>query len=482
MIRNKIKTLKSVVIFSVIAAVFFFGAAASVRADTAGETLPENEVKLEAISLEDDSVDLFEGQSVSLKAAKVPEEATEEFVYTSSDPEVVTVEDGKITAGQINNEEMIANGIRYKDAEITVANQDGTISEVLKVRVKVAVKKITITPNRNGDTKYSVILKTNKSNSATLRIKVYPSNAYSSKYTVSFRKRKFKIRKTGENTYYIKAMPYKKKYISKFKVTSDQAGKKVVAAKYVYGVKVAKKIRVEREKTPKAKIRVHNINVGRKVDLKVVPVTKGVTTNAAIWKSSNPKIATVDRNGVVKALRKGKVKIVATCRYNRKCRAEFKFKVHKPVVLEWPIHKKFDDQYNVESYFGGGRGHNGIDIIVGSKKVYAAAEGMVTKVGYDGGWGKCVVVTHPGGGKTLYSHLRSYSKYAKKGKKVTTDTCLGVAGRTGRATCVHLHFEIHDKKGDEFSAIKKYSGGKNYNAPFKKSGEKYVYDPDFIWP
>ena len=314
-------------------------------------------------------------------------------------------------------------------------------------------------------------------------MKVSPSNAYSKKYTVSFKKKKFTMKKTAKDTFLITAKPYKKKYISYFTVTSTNAAKKITVKKRIYGVKVAKKLTVKRTKTPKAKIRVHNINAGRKIKLSAVPVTKGVTTNAVIWKSKNPKIATVNMNGVVKAVKPGKVKIVATAMYNTKAKAAFVVRVHKPVILKWPIHTKFDDQYNVESFFGGGRNHKGIDIICGVKKVYAAGEGKVTKVGYDGGYGKCVVVTHPGGGKTLYSHLSSYSKYAKKGKKVTSKTCLGKSGSTGRATCAHLHFEIQTKDdNDPFSAVKHTHGKHNHNPAFKQAGDEYVYDPDFIWP
>ena len=478
---NKKKMLKSVIkamIFAVIAVGFIFNTNCSVMAEDEGEQIP---VRLVSLAFPKERVDLFEGQKIKLSVEKSPENANEEIVYTVSDPDMVEVKDGMLVAGKINDDEMKESGQTYKECELTASNQDGSIKTTCIVRVKVGVEKITITPTRNAISRYSVVLRTNKkSNFTTLKVKVYPSNAYDKKYTVAFKKKKFKMTKVADGAYRIKAYPYKKKYISYFTVTSYGAKSKVVQKKRIYGVKVANKIRVERVKTPKAAIRVHNINAGRKVKMKVVPITKGVTTNAVIWKSSNPKVATVNKNGVVTALKKGKVKIVGYAMYNTKAKAGFVFKVHKPVVLEWPIHKKFDDQYNIESFFGGARGHNGIDIIVGHKKVYAAAEGVIKKVGYEGGWGRCIVIKHPGGGQTLYSHLSSYSKYAKKGRKVTTSTPLGVSGSSGRATCAHLHFEIHKRNGKEFSAIPHSSTG--YNPPFKKQGKKYVYDPDFIWP
>lgn len=476
--KEMLKSVIKAMIFAVIALGFIFNTNYSVMADDEGQQIP---VRLVSLAFPNERIDLFEGQKIKLSVKKFPEDANEEIIYTTSDPDMVEVKDGMLVAGKINNEEMKENGLTYRECELTASNQDGSIKETCIVRIKIGIEKITITPDKNAISNYSVLLKTNKkSNYTNLRVRVFPSNAYDKKYTVSFKKKKFIMTKVSDDVYRIKALPYKKKYSSSFTVTSYGAKSRIVQKKTIYGVKVANKIKIKRVKTPKAKIRVHNINVGRKVKLKVVPVTKGVTTNAAVWKSSNPKVATVNEKGVVKALKKGKVKIYGYAKYNKKAKASFTFNVKKPVILEWPIHKKFDDQYNVESFFGGARGHKGIDIIVGHKTVYAAAEGVITKVGYDGGWGRCIVIKHPGGGRTLYSHLSSYSKYAKKGRKVTASTPLGVSGSSGSATCAHLHFEIHKRNGKEFSAIP-HNSTKN-NPPFKKQGKKYVYDPDFIWP
>lgn len=51
---------------------------------------------------------------------------------------------------------------------------------------------------------------------------------------------------------------------------------------------------------------------GKTYTLKATIAPANATTKAVAWTSSNPKVATVDKNGNIKAISKGTVKITAT--------------------------------------------------------------------------------------------------------------------------------------------------------------------------
>ena len=56
------------------------------------------------------------------------------------------------------------------------------------------------------------------------------------------------------------------------------------------------------------------------------------------------------------------------------------------------------------------------------------------------GYGNVVVVRHPNGLESVYSH--NSKNLVKSGDKVKAGQPLGLAGRTGRATTEHVHFEF----------------------------------------
>ncbi|WP_261388878.1 M23 family metallopeptidase [Qipengyuania aquimaris] len=85
--------------------------------------------------------------------------------------------------------------------------------------------------------------------------------------------------------------------------------------------------------------------------------------------------------------------------------------------------------------------HNGIDFrgAIGSP-IYAAAKGRVSFVGWKGGYGKTVEITHGNGLMTRYAHLSRFD--AKVGDRVAAGEKIAGMGNTGRSTGSHLHFEV----------------------------------------
>lgn len=87
------------------------------------------------------------------------------------------------------------------------------------------------------------------------------------------------------------------------------------------------------------------------------------------------------------------------------------------------------------------RQHKGIDINANKgDTIRAAFDGKVRIVEFQrGGYGNVVVIRHQNGLETVYGH---HSKnLVKAGDIVKAGTPIGLAGRTGRSTGVHLHFE-----------------------------------------
>ncbi len=90
------------------------------------------------------------------------------------------------------------------------------------------------------------------------------------------------------------------------------------------------------------------------------------------------------------------------------------------------------------------RPHLGIDFAAGrDTPVRAASDGVVTFAGWNGGYGKTVIIRHRNGYKTLYGHLSSFFRGIKKGKKVKQEDFIGRVGSTGLSTGPHLHYTLY---------------------------------------
>ncbi len=64
--------------------------------------------------------------------------------------------------------------------------------------------------------------------------------------------------------------------------------------------------------------------------------------------------------------------------------------------------------------------------------------------GYNGGYGKYVVIKHANGTQTLYAHMSRVA--AEVGATVAQREVIGYVGSTGRSTGPHVHFEVRGAK------------------------------------
>jgi len=148
-------------------------------------------------------------------------------------------------------------------------------------------------------------------------------------------------------------------------------------------------------------------------------VNNGKVFSAFGFSDKEGRIRYFDENG--KALQKQFLK--APLRFNR-ISSGFSFKRKHPVL-------------------GIVRPHLGIDYAApAGTPVYAAADGKVTLSGWNGGYGKMVIISHGGVYETYYGHLRSIHSKAKVGARIAQGELLGYVGATGLATGPHLDYRM----------------------------------------
>ena len=86
--------------------------------------------------------------------------------------------------------------------------------------------------------------------------------------------------------------------------------------------------------------------------------------------------------------------------------------------------------------------HKGLDISTSKDSaILAPADGVVTSVRWDHGYGRIISINHDHGLITKYAHLEK--ALVKKGQYVKRGEKIALVGATGRTTGPHLHYEVH---------------------------------------
>lgn len=89
------------------------------------------------------------------------------------------------------------------------------------------------------------------------------------------------------------------------------------------------------------------------------------------------------------------------------------------------------------------RAHHGVDYgaPVGTP-VRATAAGRILSIGWNGGYGKRIVIRHNATYSTVYAHLSRYNTSLHVGSFVDQGQTIGYVGATGLASGPHLHYEF----------------------------------------
>ncbi len=102
------------------------------------------------------------------------------------------------------------------------------------------------------------------------------------------------------------------------------------------------------------------------------------------------------------------------------------------------ISSKFS-QARKHPILGGIFPHHGVDYAapIGTP-VWAVGDGTVVQCGWNGGFGKQVVLKHRNGYMSYYGHLSNFARGIKKGVRVKQKQIIGYVGSTGLSTGPHL--------------------------------------------
>lgn len=120
------------------------------------------------------------------------------------------------------------------------------------------------------------------------------------------------------------------------------------------------------------------------------------------------------------------------------------------------------------------RMHTGTDIRLNSgDTVRSAFDGRVRLAKKFNGYGNLVLVRHSNGLETIYAHLKAIK--VNVNDTIKAGDLIGLGGRTGRATCNHLHFETR-LFGEPFDPGKYI----DYNTFTLQSDKVYYKNKQFV--
>jgi len=144
---------------------------------------------------------------------------------------------------------------------------------------------------------------------------------------------------------------------------------------------------------------------------------------------------------------------------NRKWEERLRVLASTPTGL--PVDGSYSDGFGwrVDPFSGQPEFHTGLDIVAPSgTAVRSTADGVVTRVGRESGYGKMVQLSHGYGLGTLYGHLSA--TMVRAGQRIRQGDMIGRVGSTGRSTGPHVHYEV--VKGGQRVDPRKYTSDRKF--------------------
>ena len=233
---------------------------------------------VEGVSLDKTSIDLIEGDEVTLVATISPENATnKKLTWISSNPSVASVKEGVVTA------------LKVGTAVITVKTDDGE---------KTAICEVAVTPRAVESISLDIVsAEMTEGDELTLVATINPTNATNKRVT---------WQSSNESVL----------TVVDGKVTALKAGTATITVTTEDGEKTATcEVTVNKKIIPIESISLNydkiSMMVGEEITIEVVIKPSDATNQTISWNSSNPDIATVD-NGKVIAHKLGTATISVT--------------------------------------------------------------------------------------------------------------------------------------------------------------------------
>jgi murein DD-endopeptidase MepM/ murein hydrolase activator NlpD len=110
----------------------------------------------------------------------------------------------------------------------------------------------------------------------------------------------------------------------------------------------------------------------------------------------------------------------------------------------WPVKGWLSSRFGkrVSPFTGEKEFHRGIDVATRmGAPVQAPADGIVSSMIWDHGYGNVLTLKHGYGLVTKYAHLKKV--LVKRGQHVKRGETIALVGDSGRSTGPHLHYEVH---------------------------------------
>lgn len=234
--------------------------------DTCKVTVQKGKVVTKSLSVSDKKLTLVKGKSDKLTVKRNPVSATEKITWSSSNSKIASVDkNGKVSAKKAGT------------ATITAKSSNGK-----KASCKVTVKNPTVTLSRKSAT--VLVGKT-----TTIKVK----STYPSKETVTYKSSNTKVATVDK----------------KGKVTGKKAGTATITVTSKSKGKATFKVTVKKPTVTLSK-KSASVKVGKTTTIKVKSTYPSKET--VTYKSSNKKVATVDKKGKVTGKKAGKAKITVT--------------------------------------------------------------------------------------------------------------------------------------------------------------------------
>lgn len=111
--------------------------------------------------------------------------------------------------------------------------------------------------------------------------------------------------------------------------------------------------------------------------------------------------------------------------------------------LGWPVKGWLTSSFGIrrDPFNGRRKMHEGLDIAARTgTPVIATADGIVSSVKTQPGYGKVVTIDHGYGYRTIYGHNSKY--HVKVGQRIRRGDRIASVGNTGRSTGSHVHYEV----------------------------------------
>ncbi len=380
--------------------------------------VPTPEKPVTKVTLNTTSLTLTAGESATLTATVTPGDATNKTIkWSSSNPNVAAVSGGKVTA--------VSAGEAVITAE--AGNQKATCK--VNVKAKEPVKPPVVAVTKIVLNKTSMSLKVGASE--TLRATVTPANATDKTITWSSSNTKIAtVDKTG-------------------KVKAASAGTARITAKTSNGKTAVCTVTVTKPVVKVTSVKLNRtkltLNKGKTVSLKATVNPSGATNKRVSWKSSNTKVATVDKNGKVKAVSKGTATITVTTADGSKratCKVTVKIPATKISVNTKQLYIQKGKRATIKATMGPVETTDKITVKVSNKNVTVKAgkNGEFTITGKKNGKATVTLTTTSGKRATVSVSVEKRAIKAKSVKLNKKNATL-VAGKT-----ITLKAAINPKK------------------------------------